>query len=76
MKSPTRDVPGYELPQLDAADMKTIAGQCRDLFEDPSWSAPVMESLLGRRAAYYESGRDGEVCDALLSNKALEPGEA
>ena len=46
MKSPTRDVPGYELPQLDAADMKTIAGQCRDLFEDPSWSAPVMESLL------------------------------
>ncbi len=43
MKAPTRDVPGHEPPQRDAADMKTIAGQRRDLFEDPNWSAPGRE---------------------------------
>ncbi len=46
MKSPARDAPGYALPQLDAADMKTMAGQRRDLFEDPNWSAPGRERLL------------------------------
>ncbi len=30
----------------------------------------------GRRAAYYESGREGEACDPLLYKKALDSGQA
>lgn len=59
MKAPPGDGPACELQQLDALDLKTMAGQCRDLFEDPTWRASAVERLL-----------DAPGCFALLARAA------